>query len=122
MMGVVWHGNYAKFFEDGREAFSRKFGFSYLDVVGEGLTTPVVKMNVNYKKSLHYDESAFIETTFKNSRAASLEYEYRIFKHDRNELVTTGSTMQVFLNGQGELILTSPKSFLEWKEKWGLID
>ena len=27
-MGVVWHGNYLKFFEDGREAFGKEFGLS----------------------------------------------------------------------------------------------
>ena len=118
----MWHGNYAKFFEDGREAFSRKYEFSYLDVVGEGLRTPIVKMNVNYKKSLHYDEPAYIETTFNDSRAARLEYEYRIYKYDGNELMTTGSTMQVFVNKRGELILSSPKSLLDWKKKWGIID
>ena len=29
-MGVVWHGNYLKFFEDAREYFGHKFGMSYL--------------------------------------------------------------------------------------------
>ena len=29
-MGVVWHGNYLKYFEDGREAFGRKHGLGYV--------------------------------------------------------------------------------------------
>ena len=32
-LGIVWHGNYIKYFEDGREAFGRKYRISYLDVV-----------------------------------------------------------------------------------------
>ena len=28
VLGVVWHGNYIKFFEDGREAFGREHGIS----------------------------------------------------------------------------------------------
>ena len=31
-LGIVWHGNYIKYFEEGREAFGRKYGLSYLDV------------------------------------------------------------------------------------------
>ena len=29
-MHVVWHGNYAKYFEDAREAFGEKYGLDYL--------------------------------------------------------------------------------------------
>ena len=35
-LGIVWHGNYIKYFEEGREAFGRKYGLSYLDVQREG--------------------------------------------------------------------------------------
>ena len=35
-LGIVWHGNYIKYFEDGREAFGRKYGISYLNVEREG--------------------------------------------------------------------------------------
>lgn len=122
MMGIVWHGHYVRFFEDGREAFSSKYEFNYLDVVGEGLSTPVVKMDISYKKPLRYTDPVYIETIFRNSEAAKIQYEYRIYKRDTDELVTAGSTMQVFLDSRGELILSSPRSFIEWKRTWGVID
>ena len=31
-LGIVWHGYYITYFEDGREAFGRQHGISYLDV------------------------------------------------------------------------------------------
>ena len=31
-LGIVWHGYYITYFEDGREAFGRLHGISYLDV------------------------------------------------------------------------------------------
>ena len=31
-LGIVWHGCYITYFEDGREAFGRLHGISYLDV------------------------------------------------------------------------------------------
>ena len=32
-MKIVWHGNYVHYFEDGREAFGKKYeGLSYLDM------------------------------------------------------------------------------------------
>ena len=27
---IVWHGHYLKYFEDGREAFGRKYGIGYM--------------------------------------------------------------------------------------------
>ena len=44
-MGVVWHGNYLKFFEDGREAFGREFGLSYTTIYDNGYTAPVVDIH-----------------------------------------------------------------------------
>ncbi len=119
-LGIVWHGNYVKYFEDGREEFGRKYGFDYLDAYKEGLITPIVKMDLSFKKPLAYNEKAHIETTFIDSEAAKIQFEYKIFNSTSKELVTTGSTMQVFLNRNRDLILTTPPSFLEWKWKWGL--
>ena len=40
---IVWHGNYLKYFEEGREDFARKHGISYLDAKQNGVATPIVK-------------------------------------------------------------------------------
>ena len=120
-MGIVWHGNYVKYLEDGREAFGKKYGFNYMDVYQKGLFAPVVKMDLNFKKPLLYNENAFVETTYVDSPAAKIQYNYKIFKKSSQELITTGSTTQVFVNENGTLILSMPPSFMEWKRKWGLV-
>ena len=40
-LGIVWHGNYITYFEDGREAFGRHFGISYLDIQKSGFSLAV---------------------------------------------------------------------------------
>ena len=120
-MGIVWHGNYVKYLEDGREAFGEKYGFNYMDVYQQGLYAPVVKMDFNFKKPLMYSEKAIVETTYIDSPAAKIQYTYKIFKKSNNELLTTASTTQVFVNDSGTLILTTPPSFMEWKKKWGIV-
>ena len=30
-LGIVWHGHYIRYFEDGREDFGKKYGLAYLD-------------------------------------------------------------------------------------------
>jgi acyl-CoA thioester hydrolase len=62
---------------------------------------------------------ARIETTIVDSPAAKMIYRYKIFD-SKNNLVCTGETVQVFLNADGELLLTNPLFFEEWKRKVGL--
>ena len=42
-MGIVWHGNYVKYMEDGRESFGEKYGITYLDFFKNRVMSPVVK-------------------------------------------------------------------------------
>jgi acyl-CoA thioester hydrolase len=120
-MGVVWHGNYIKYFEDGREAFGNLYEINYQDFYSRGFMIPIVKINCDYKKPLKYGDTAVIETRFVNSDAAKLLYDYVIYRNDTDEVVATGSSVQVFLNTDMELLLDFPPFFLEWKKKHKLI-
>ena len=73
-MNVVWHGNYIKYFEDGREAFGNLYGINYLDFYNKGFLIPIVKINCDYKKPLKYGDIAIVETRFVNCDAAKLLY------------------------------------------------
>lgn len=116
---IVWHGNYLKYFEEGREDFGRSHGISYMDAKKNGFSTPVVKSLCEYKLPLRYGDRFEIETSFENSEAAKLIFNYRILK-DKN-LICSGQTIQVFLNENEELVLINPPFFLNWKQKMQLI-
>ncbi|AWV99169.1 acyl-CoA thioesterase [Arcticibacterium luteifluviistationis] len=120
-LGIVWHGHYVKFFEDGREAFGSEHGLGYMDVYEKGFATPIVKLNVDYKKTVSYGESIRIETTFKPTPAAKIVFDFKIFKVDTDEVVATGSSTQVFMTKAGQLHITNPPFFEEWKTKHGLV-
>jgi len=116
-MGVVWHGNYIKYFEEGREDFGIKHGISYLDFSRDGVLVPIVKIECDYKRSLIYGDTATIETRFVNSNAAKIVFEYTIFRNSASEIVATGKTVQVFVNEAKELLFDLPEFFSEWKRK-----
>jgi acyl-CoA thioester hydrolase len=120
-MGVVWHGNYIKYFEDGREAFGNLYGINYMDFYNEGVLIPVVKVSCDYKKPLKYGDTATIETRFVNCDAAKLQYEYTIYRNHTDEIIATGTSLQVFLNTDMELLLDFPPFYYEWKKKHHLI-
>ena len=120
-MGIVWHGNYIKYFEDGREAFGAQYGISYLNVYKQGLTIPLVSINCDYKKSLQYGDKAIIETKFIDSPAAKILFEYKIYRASDHSLAATGKSTQVFLNKKGELQLIIPDFIIEWKKQMGFL-
>mgnify|MGYP000948761973 CR=1 FL=1 len=120
-LGIVWHGHYIRYFEDGREAFGNKYGIGYLDFYRKNIIIPVVNIDCSYKRSLKYGEKVAVETTFIPCEAAKLKFEYRLFNAATGELVATGSSVQVFLDKETSVLqLTNPVFFEEWKSKMGL--
>jgi acyl-CoA thioester hydrolase len=121
-LGIVWHGHYIRYFEDGREAFGREHGLSYLDVYKHGFVIPVVSVQCDYKKSLRYGDTVIVETKFIPSEAAKMKFNYRLTHAETGELVATGHSLQVFLDKEESLLqLSNPPFFEEWKKKHGLV-
>lgn len=118
---VVWHGHYVRYFEDGREAFGKQYGLGYLDVYKYGLAVPLVDLQVSYKKILEYGDTAIIETTFKNSPAAKLIFDYTITSANHGYVACLGKSTQVFMSpASKELHITMPPFMEEWKKSHGL--
>ncbi|RYG54647.1 MAG: acyl-CoA thioesterase [Chitinophagaceae bacterium] len=119
-LGIVWHGYYLTYFEDGREAFGRHHGISYLDIQKSGLTTPIVKSVCEHRLPLKYGDVARIDTSIVDTAAAKMIFRYVIY-NERNQVVCSGETVQVFLDASGDLMLVSPAYFDTWKRKMGII-
>jgi acyl-CoA thioester hydrolase len=117
-LSIVWHGNYVRYFEDGREAFGKAFDFSYLEIYSQnGLAVPLVHLEMDYKKSVSFGEKLRVETTMVDDPAAKIVFEYKIFNH-LNEVVCTGKTVQAFVHMEKkELQICTPSFFETWKEK-----
>jgi acyl-CoA thioester hydrolase len=115
---IVWHGNYVKYFEDGREAFGNQYGLAYLDFYENNLVTPIVDISIHYKKHLTFGDEIIIETELIDTNAAKIIFEYKILKRSDNSLIATGRSIQVFLSTDGELILVNPDFYTSWKKKW----
>jgi acyl-CoA thioester hydrolase len=120
-LGIVWHGHYLRYFEDGREAFGKKYGVSYLDFYHQGYAVPVVSVQCDYKRPLRYGNSVIVEATLVNTPAAKMLFEYKMFDAEKKILVATGSSVQVFVDIKTfELHLTIPSFYQAWKKKWNL--
>lgn len=120
-LGVVWHGHYLRYFEDGREAFGKEFGIAYLDFYREGLAVPIVSAHCDYKRPLRYGDAMIVETVYEPTPAAKLIFQYKIFSRKNNDLIATGTTTQVFVDVKTfDLHLTVPSFFEAWRNQWGV--
>ncbi|SHI71837.1 acyl-CoA thioester hydrolase [Flavobacterium terrae] len=96
-MGVVYHGNYAQYFEMGRVEWLRNKGISYKSMEEKGIMLPVVSLTMNYKRPARYDDELTVRTIFKNLESVKIEFDYEIYNQS-NELLTIGSSVLVFVD------------------------
>ncbi|GGB85509.1 acyl-CoA thioesterase [Dyadobacter sediminis] len=120
-MGVVWHGNYLKFFEDGREAFGKEYGLEYLTIFDNGYFTPIVKSEIEHKSPVYYGQVIQVVTRYIPAKSAKLLFEYEVINLTTGEISAIGKTMQVFLNKETRTLeLVTPDFYRNWKEKNGV--
>lgn len=96
-MGVVYHGNYAQYFEMGRVEWLRNVGLSYKWMEENGVMLPVVSLNVNYKKPARYDDLITVKTIFKSQTSVKIEFDYEIYNAEM-ELLTIANSILVFVD------------------------
>lgn len=118
-LGIVWHGHFIRYFEDGREAFGKAYGLRYLDLYRQNIIIPIVKVNCDYKRILRYGHTVRLETTYQDTPAAKLLFNYALYDVRTEEQIATGRSVQVFMHREPmELIITVPPFMREWKKKW----
>lgn len=119
-LGIVWHGHYILYFEQGREAFGKSYGIDYMTVQKEGYTTPIVKSICEHKLPLRYGDVARIVTSYVDTPAAKMIFRFKVY-NDKDQLVCQGETVQVFLDKGQNLVLNMPAFMLRWKREVGLL-
>lgn len=111
-MAVVYHGNYAQYFEMGRVEWLRNLGVSYKSMEEEGVMLPVVSLTMNYKKPARYDDLLTVRTILKKQESVKIEFDYEI-KNETGELLTTGNSILVFVNMKSGRPTLPPQYILE---------
>ena len=117
---IVWHGNYLKYLENGREAFGKKYGIGYMDIYSQGYVTPIVDVHVRYLNPVVYEETLVVETSYVPSKAAKLIFKYTIYRKKDMSVVAEAETIQLFMTKEGIFEASSPDFYREWKNKWNI--
>ena len=111
-MSVVYHGNYAQFFELGRTEWLRSLGVTYKDMENNGILLPVISMTCHFKKSALYDDMLTIHTFLKKKPMVRIEFDYKIM-NQHNELICTANTVLAFMDAKRKKPTRCPDYLLE---------
>lgn len=102
-MGVVYHTNYIRWFEQGRNEFMRQLGVPYTEMGKLSLNLPLIKVSCNYLKFAMYDQLLTIETEFGYIKKATVRFNSRIWDENRENLIAEGYTIHACTNNEGKI-------------------
>ncbi len=98
--GVVYYGNYLKFFEEARTLYMQERGYSVPDLMKQGLFFVVARQEVEYKYPVRYGDEIDVDTKILEVSDIKIVFE-NIIKNQDGRLCTKGKTTLVCVNAQG---------------------
>ncbi|HTI11474.1 MAG TPA: thioesterase family protein [Puia sp.] len=113
-MNVVYHGNYAQFFEVGRVESIRQLGLSYKDVEAMGVIMPVIEWTAKFLRPAHYDDLLTVRTILKEWPVGHrIEFNQEVY-NEEGKLLTVGKVLLYFLKA-GTMEKTTMPEHMEEK-------
>jgi len=111
-MGVVYHGNYASYFEIARTEWLRNLGVTYKELENKGIMLPVISLFFNFIKSAKYDDDLTINVILKKKPLVKIEFDYEIY-NQKKEKISTGNSVLAFMDMKTNKPLRCPNYILE---------
>lgn len=108
-MNVVYHGNYAQYFEVARAESIRELGLTYKDMETMGIIMPIVELHCKYLRPAHYDDLLTVTTTLKELPADHrIEFHQEVF-NESGKLLTIGRVVLYFIDATTREKTTMPE-------------
>lgn len=107
-MGIVHHSNYIRWMEEARVAFLDGIGYGFDKLEEDGIISPVITVNGNYRKPTKFHDEIAIEVKVKKFDGIRLLIDYYMY-NEAGELVFEGESSHCFLDGDGRLIRLKSK-------------
>lgn len=111
-MGVVYYGNYARYYEIGRTEMIRDLGFTYRQMEEMDIMLPARSLKINYLKSAYYDDLLTIRTIVDTLPKVKFPIKTEIY-NEKGELINSGEVVLVFFNAKTNKPCAAPKFFTD---------
>ena len=113
--GVVWHGHYALYLEQVREALTARFGFTAAKALTLGYRVPITRMEIRYRAPVVLDTVVTVTARLRPPEVARFVVDYQL-RAAGGQLLADAVTEQVVVNPSGELLLTLPSDLRRMAE------
>ena len=90
--GVVYYGNYLKYFERARTDLIEALGFSVKDYQDEGIWFTVVHAEIDYRSPATYNDTLGITTRVEEVKRVRFRVSHEVRRQATGELLVTGAT------------------------------
>ncbi len=114
-MGVVYYGNYLRWFEVGRAEYIRARGKSYKELEDEGVMLPVLEAYARYIESAAYDDLIQIRTRPLDVGQVRVKFGYQVVRLADGALLTEGYTVHACM-GPTKRARRFPKELIQLLE------
>lgn len=78
--GVVYHGNYLRYFERGRSDFLRVVGVGHSALLEQSAAFTVVKMVLEFRRPARIDDALLVRTSIDRAKGPRLYFNQNIFR------------------------------------------
>ncbi len=110
-MGVIWHGNYLKYFEIAREGLFNEHGLDYTAMEKSGYVYPVIEEKIRYPKAITAYSKQLKVRAYLEEVLNRVKVGFEVY-NEQDELCAFGYTIQVAVKQQShELCLEVPIEF-----------
>jgi acyl-CoA thioester hydrolase len=111
-MGVVYYGNYARYYEIGRTEMIRELGFTYKQMEELNIMLPARSLKISYLKPAYYDDLLTVRTIVDTIPAVKFPIKTEIY-NQKGDLINSGEVVLVFMNALTNKPVSAPKFFTE---------
>lgn len=113
-MNVVYHGNYAQYFEVSRAEAIRGLGFTYKGIEELGIIMPIVDLQIKFLQPAHYDDLLTVTCMLKElPNNHKIEFHQEVH-NEAGKLLTIGKVLLYFIDAKTMQKTLMPK---EWFDK-----
>jgi acyl-CoA thioester hydrolase len=111
-MGVMHHAQYVYALEQSRIEWLLNQGFSYGDLEKKGILLPVVDINIQYKKPLHFEDAYFVHATLNELNGYYVDFSY-VIENQEKKSIASATTRLVFVDAQSRRAMKCPDFLLK---------
>lgn len=101
--GVVYYGNYLKYFERARTHYLEERGLSVRGLMQQGTVFVVVHAEVDYRSPARYGDRLIVETIVSDLTAASFTFSHVIRERETQRVIVEGSARLAATDENGKV-------------------